>query len=86
MSTDVLYRLLKIIVLFQNYLPHCKIFVQLDKRHHMFYKATLTLNSNILKYNSNNTATYFPTSWTSLWKFKILIRFTSYSHQNKATN
>jgi len=37
MSTDVLYRLLKIIVLFQNYLPHCKIFVQLDKRHHMFY-------------------------------------------------
>jgi hypothetical protein len=32
------------------------------------------------------TQHYFLTSWNSLWKFKILIRFTSYSRQNKGTN
>ena len=72
--------------LFQNCLPHCKLFAQLDKRHHMFYKAKLTLNNNILKCHSNNTVLYFLTSWTFLCKFMILIRFTSHSRQNKGTN
>jgi len=86
MSTNVYCKLLKITVLLQNFLQHCKLFVQLEKRYHVFYKAKLKINNNIHKCNNNNTALYFLTSWTSLWKFMILIHFTSYSLQNKGTN